>query len=168
MQDFWNIFKFEIRYRFSRPATYAYFGMLFAIAFLLFGGGFTPASEKVYHNSPYVIASLQSIISIFGVLLASAIMGVPIYRDLEHKTGTFMFSYPLTKAAYFMGRFWGSFVVLLFITTGVMFGMYFGSLIGAATGWTEAGRYGPHVLINYIQPRQRPNNSIQQEVALKR
>jgi ABC-2 type transport system permease protein len=152
MQDFWNIFKFEIRYRFSRPATYAYFGMLFAIAILLFGGGFTPASEKVYHNSPYVIASLQSIISIFGVLLASAIMGVPIYRDLEHKTGTFMFSYPLTKTAYFMGRFWGSFVVLLFITTGVMFGIYFGSLIGAATGWTEAERYGPHVFINYIQP----------------
>lgn len=152
MQDFWNVFKFEIRYRLSRPATYIYFGMLFVIAFVLFGGGFTPASDKVSHNSPYVIAQLQSIISIFGILLASAILGVPIYRDLEHKTGSFMFSYPLSKGAYFMGRFWGSFVVLLAITSAVMLGIYLGCIVGAATGWTDAERYGPHVLKFYTHP----------------
>jgi ABC-2 type transport system permease protein len=152
MRDFWNVFKFEIRYRLSRPATYAYFGALFAVAFLLLGGGYTPAAETVFHNSPYVIAQLQVTISLFGVLLASAVMGVPIYRDLEHKTGTFMFSYPLSKFAYFMGRFWGSFVVLLGITTGVMFGIFLGSIIGGATGWTDADRYGPHLLMNYLYP----------------
>ncbi|PRY90700.1 ABC transporter permease/M1 family aminopeptidase [Mongoliibacter ruber] len=152
MRDFWNVFKFEIRYRLSRPATYAYFGALFAVAFVLLGGGFTPAAETVFHNSPYVIAQLQVTISLFGVLLASAVMGVPIYRDLEHKTGTFMFSYPLSKFAYFMGRFWGSFVVLLGITSGVMLGIFVGSIIGGTTGWTDADRYGPHELMNYLHP----------------
>lgn len=75
MKGFWNVFTFEIRYRLARPATYAYFGMVFGISVLLFGGGYTPASDTVYHNSPLVIASLQVNISLFGILLASAIMG---------------------------------------------------------------------------------------------
>ncbi|WP_194775905.1 ABC transporter permease/M1 family aminopeptidase [Pararhodonellum marinum] len=149
---FWNIFTFELRYRFTRPATYIYFAVLFIVAFLLIASGNTPASEKVYHNSPINIAELQLIFSIFGILIASAVMGVPIYRDLEHKTGTFLFSYPISKTAYFMGRFWGSFVTLLFISLGTLFGIYLGSILGPATGWTEAVRYGPNHLVHYFQP----------------
>jgi ABC-2 type transport system permease protein len=148
---FLDIFIFELRYRFSRPATYIYFGLLLVVALLLIGFGNTPASEKVYHNAPIVIANLQLLISLFGILLASAVMGVPLYRDLEHKTGTFLFSYPISKFAYFMGRFWGSFVTLLFISFGSIIGIYLGSLLGPTFG-TDALRYGPNHLMNYLQP----------------
>lgn len=148
---FKDIFIFELKYRFSRPATYIYFAMLFVVAMLLIGFGNTPASEKVYHNAPIVIANLQLLISLFGILIASAVMGVPIYRDLEHKTGTFLFSYPISKFAYFMGRFWGSFVTLLFISLGSILGIYVGSLLGPLFG-TDALRYGPNVFMNYIHP----------------
>ncbi|MFT7035226.1 MAG: ABC-2 type transport system permease protein [Cyclobacteriaceae bacterium] len=148
---FLNIFIFELRYRFGRPATYIYFAMLLVVATLLIGFGNTPASEKVYHNAPIVIANLQLLISLFGILIASAVMGVPIYRDLEHKTGTFMFSFPITKFPYFMGRFWGSFVTLLFISLGSLIGIYLGSLLGPLFG-TDAARYGPNLLLNYIHP----------------
>lgn len=149
---FSDIFIFELRYRFSRPATYVYFALLAIVSLLLIASGSTPASDKVFHNSPYVIANLQVLISIFGILIASAVMGVPIYRDLEHKTATFLFSYPISDKAYFMGRFWGSFVTLLFISLGSLVGIYLGSLIGGATGWTDASRYGPNSLINYLHP----------------
>ncbi|MFT6036018.1 MAG: ABC-2 type transport system permease protein, partial [Marivirga sp.] len=33
-----------------------------------------------------------------------------------------MFSYPISKTAYFMGRFWGSFATLVFISLGVVLG----------------------------------------------
>lgn len=148
---FLDIFIFELRYRFTRPATYIYFAMLFLVATLLIGFGNTPASEKVYHNSPIVIANLQLLISLFGILIASAVMGVPIYRDLEHKTGTFLFSYPISKFSYFMGRFWGSFVTLLFISLGSIIGIYVGSLLGPTFG-TDAMRYGPNEFMNYFQP----------------
>ncbi|MFV8227108.1 hypothetical protein, partial [Christiangramia aquimixticola] len=85
---FKDIFLFELKYRFSRPATWIYFALLLIVPLLLIGFGNTPASEKVYHNSPIVIANLLVLVSLFGILIASAIMGVPIYRDLEHKTGT--------------------------------------------------------------------------------
>ncbi|MDE0559385.1 hypothetical protein OU792_05255, partial [Algoriphagus sp. NF] len=112
---FKDIFIFELKYRFSRPATYIYFLILLIVPMLLVGFGNTPASEKVYHNAPIVIANLLLLVSMFGILIASAVMGVPLYRDLEHKTGTFLFSYPISETGYFMGRFWGSFVTLLFI-----------------------------------------------------
>jgi ABC-2 type transport system permease protein len=125
--------------------------LLLVISLLLIGFGNTPASEKVFHNSPIVIANLQLLISIFGILIASAVMGVPLYRDLEHKTGTFMFTYPISKSAYFMGRFWGSFLTLLFISLGVMVGIYLGSILGPLFG-TDAERYGPNTWINYLHP----------------
>jgi len=147
-----DIFIFELRYRFKRPATYLYFGLLLVVALLLFASGSTGATEKVYHNSPIVIANLMLLISLFGILIASAVMGVPMYRDIEHKTGTFLFSLPITKSAYFMGRFWGSFVTLLFISLGVLLGVYLGSIIGSLTGWTPAARYGPNEFMNYFHP----------------
>ena len=147
-----DIFIFELRYRFTRPATYMYFGLLLIVSLLLFASGSTPATEKVYHNAPIAIANLMLIISLFGILIASAVMGVPIYRDIEHKTGTFLFSLPITKPAYFMGRFWGSFVTLLFITLGVVVGIYLGCVIGSITGWTPAERYGPNLFMNYFHP----------------
>ncbi|MEM1407567.1 MAG: M1 family aminopeptidase [Bacteroidota bacterium] len=149
---FWNIFTFELKYRFRRPATYIYFTLFAFVALLLIASGSTPASEKVYHNAPVVIAELYVLFSLFGIMIASAVMGVPLYRDLEHKTGTFLFSYPISKTAYFMGRFWGSFVTLVFITLGGVLGVWLGSVIGPGTGWTEALRYGPNTLANYFQP----------------
>ena len=148
---FKDIFLFELNYRFRRPATWIYFFLLLISAMLLIGFGSTPASEKVFHNAPIIIANLLLLISIFGILIASAVMGVPLYRDLEHKTGTFLFSYPISKFGYFMGRFWGSFVTLLFISLGALLGIYLGSLVGPLLG-TESERYGPNLLINYLQP----------------
>ncbi len=148
---FKDIFLFELKYRFGRPATWIYFSLLLIVPLLLIGFGNTPASEKVFHNAPIVIANLIILVSLFGILIASAVMGVPLYRDLEHKTGTFLFSYPITKFGYFMGRFWGSFVTLLFISLGVLIGVYLGSLLGPIFG-TDAERYGPNELINYLQP----------------
>lgn len=148
---FKDIFLFELKYRFGRPATWIYFGLLIIVPFLLFSFGNTPASEKVYHNAPINIANFLILVSFFGILIASAVMGVPLYRDLEHKTGTFLFSYPISKFGYFMGRFWGSFLTLLFISSGALIGIYLGSLLGPAFG-TDALRYGPNPLINYLYP----------------
>ncbi|WP_026947108.1 ABC transporter permease/M1 family aminopeptidase [Algoriphagus marincola] len=148
---FKHVFVFEIKYRFSRPGTWVYFFILFIVPFLLFGFGNTPASEKVYHNSPINIANFLTLVSFFGILIASAIMSVPLYRDLEHKTANFLYTYPISRAAYFMGRFWGSFVVLLFISLGPILGIFLGSIVGPTFG-IDPLRYGPNEIIYYLQP----------------
>jgi hypothetical protein len=38
-------------------------------------------------------------------MIASAIMGVPVYRDIEHKTENYYFTYPISEKGYILGRF---------------------------------------------------------------
>ncbi len=149
---FLSIFIFEIKYRIKRPATWAYFGILFLFAFVvgIYGGG--PASEKTFVNSPHAIATMITIMSIFQILMASAIMGVPIYRDLEYQTKDYFFTYPIREKAYFMGRYLGSFVILFIVCTGFIFGLWAGEPIGILTGEVEPERSGPFVLSHYLYP----------------
>lgn len=149
---FWQIFSFEIKYRLKRPATYLYFLAFFLIAVLCFSTGSTPASEKVYHNSPVVLAQFMAIFSMVMMLVCSAVMGVPLYRDIEHNTGNYYLSYPISENGYFWGRCLGSFLFVILIGTSLMVGAWFGSLIGPVFDWIPAKRIGPNHLVNYLQP----------------
>jgi ABC-type transport system involved in multi-copper enzyme maturation permease subunit len=110
---FWQIFSFELKYRIKRPATYIYFFLFFFLGFLITAAGWSNASEKVFHNAPWTIAYSNALYSMGMMFICSAFMGVPLYRDIEHQTRNYLFSYPITKASYFWGRFIGSFVSAL-------------------------------------------------------
>ena len=58
---FKEIFKFEIKYRLKRPATWAYFGILFLFGIIVGISGDTPASEKVFVNSPTVFRIVRGL-----------------------------------------------------------------------------------------------------------
>ncbi|NJO01381.1 MAG: hypothetical protein HC880_06565 [Bacteroidia bacterium] len=149
---FWKIFSFELRYRLGRPATYLYFAILFLFAFLnvIYGGG--PSSEKAFVNSAYAISSLLIVLSIFSMLISSAVMGMPVYRDIEHQTHTYFFSYPIREKTYLMGRFWGSFVVLVLISLGIHVGFALGAALGPYLGLEDSERFGQFNLMAYIVP----------------
>ena len=149
---FLQIFLFELRYRAKRPATYLYFFLFFLIGFLSMATGSTPASEKVFHNAPWVMASANITFSMLMMLVCSAVMGVPLYRDIEHQTRQYLFSYPITKFGYFWGRFIGSFVVVLVIGSAFNWGSIAGTSIGPIMGWVPAERIGSFGLWNYFQP----------------
>lgn len=149
---FTNIFIFELKYRLGRPATYVYFFILFLFAFVSAIYGNVPGSEKTYINSAYTLSVIILILSIFETMIASAVMGVPVYRDIEYNTQGYFMAYPINEKSYLLGRFAGSFVVLIFITLGVHFGMLLGSFFGPVFGTEEAGRYGPFRYMYYIYP----------------
>lgn len=147
---FWKIFLFEIKYRLKRPATYAYFGILFLYALVSGIYGNSPASEKVFVNSSYAIGQFLIILSIFEMLIASAVMGVPIYRDIEYQTKDYFFAYPIHEKSYLMGRFMGSFVILMLISFGYHIGTLLGGPLGVAAGEIEPEQFGPVVLYYYF------------------
>jgi hypothetical protein len=149
---FFKIFLFELRYRLKRPATWAYFGILFLFAFIVGVYGGSPASEKTYVNSPAAIGLMITIMSIFQMLMASAVMGVPIYRDLEYQTKDYFFTYPINEKSYFLGRYLGSFAIMVLICTGFLFGLWLGEPVGLLSGEVEPERSGPFVLWNYLYP----------------
>ena len=149
---FKEIFLFEIKYRLKRPATWAYFGILVIFGLIVSIGGNGSASEKVFVNSPVAIATVLSTISIFGIMLSSAIMGVPVYRDIEHKTENYYFSYPVTEKGYLLGRFFGSMAVLLLVSLGLHIGLVIGFAIGPFAGYVEPDRFTNFNFWHYLQP----------------
>jgi len=149
---FKEIFLFEIKYRLKRPATWAYFAILLIFGLIVSIGGNGPASEKVFVNSPVAIATMLSTISVFGVMLSSAIMGVPVYRDIEHKTENYFFSYPVSEKGYLLGRFCGSLSVLFMVSLGLQIGLIIGFMIGPYAGYIEAERFTSFNLWHYVQP----------------
>lgn len=147
-----EIFFFELKYRLKRPATWAYFGILFVFALFLSIGGLTGGSEKVFINAPYAIATNLNMVSIFGIMLASAIMGVPVYRDIEHGTQHYFFSYPISEKGYILGRFAGSMMTLFLVSLGLIFGLIIGFAIGPYAGFEPAERYTSFDFWHFLQP----------------
>ncbi|OBQ55511.1 ABC transporter permease [Tamlana sp. s12] len=149
---FKEIFLFELKYRLKRPATWAYFSMLLVFGLIFSISGDVPTSEKAFVNSPLSIARMINVVSIFGIMLASAIMGVPVYRDLEHKTMNYYFTYPITEKGYILGRFLGSMFILFMVSLGFNLGLILGFEIGPFVGIIEPERYTSLNLWHYIQP----------------
>ena len=149
---FRQIFSFEIQYRISRPATWIYLAIFLLIGFLTTSTGWSPASEKVMHNAPWTMAEGNIIFSFAMILVCSAVMGVPLYRDIEYSTRNYLYAVPITKGGYFWGRFFGSLVFVLLIGTGFSWGAFLGSFVGPPLGWVPAERIGSYGLWNYFYP----------------
>ena len=126
----YEIFKFEIQYRIKRPDTYIFFLLLFLFSIVgvdfIFQGPELGAMKK---NSPIIIAKTMGAISGLFMILASMIMGVSVLRDFEYNIESLMFSTPISKKDYLLGRFLGAFTVLLFAYSGILFGMMLGELM---------------------------------------
>ena len=124
----YEIFKFELIYRLKRPETYLFFTFLFL--FSMFGVDFIFQGADIglmKKNAPLIIAKTMAAITGILMILVSMIMGVPVLRDYQYNTEALLFINPLTKRDYLVGRFLGSFTILLFIFTGLLFGMMLGS-----------------------------------------
>jgi ABC-2 type transport system permease protein len=146
-----EIIRFELLYRKNRAATYIYFFIIFLMCFLAvttdvvqIGG----AVGQVKENSPIVITQMTLIVSVFLSLIASAVMGVAVLRDFEHNTEAIMFSTPMKKFDYLMGRFLGSFVVLVFIGCGI----WTAFMLGDVMWWREKDKLLPFQPWTYLQP----------------
>ena len=119
----WNIIKFELKYRLGRPATYIYFLIMLGLSFLFTATDLVQASGgggKVMDNSPVQIAIIMMLMMWIGLLICSAVMGVPVIRDFEHNASPLIFTTPIRKRQYLGGRFIGSFVILLIIIAGIL------------------------------------------------
>ena len=147
---FWTIFRFELRYRFSQPTTYLYFGVFALFAFLsqtVDDFGFN-SSPKVHVNSPDALTELFTISSILGMFVTAAVLGTPIYRDDKDGMTGLLYTTPLPKGAYLSGRFLGSLLAMWFILAGTAAG----ALLGMWAPWVEASKLGPLMPLALLGP----------------
>src|SRR5580698_5246422 len=152
MRLFWEFFRFEMRFRFKSLSTYMYFLIWLAFSFLCVAsesfGPVSNANGKVLLNGPWGLSLNFIFCSLFGLLIIAAIFGTSMLRDFQRDTYQILFTKPISKFAYLGGRWFGSFVVTVFVFSGVVFGSYFGTL----APWADHNRIGPSHLWWYLQP----------------
>lgn len=145
----YEIFKFEIKYRIKRPDTYIFFLFLFlfsivGVDFVFQGIGF----GAIKKNAPLVIAKTMGAITGIFMILASMIMGVSVLRDFEYNIESLMYVNPIKKRDYLIGRFLGSFTVLLFVFSGILLGM----VLGEFMPWHNPNDFNSFNLLSYLKP----------------
>ncbi|WP_282079710.1 ABC transporter permease/M1 family aminopeptidase [Aquimarina algiphila] len=120
-----EILRFELQYRLKRPATWIYIILGLIIAGMW--GALMQSSTPEFINSPNNIIGIIGPVSIISIFFYAAIMGVPIFRDKDHKTAQTYFTFPITQKSYVLGRFLGSFTIVtllnLFILLGIIIGL---------------------------------------------
>ncbi|MBC3788040.1 ABC transporter permease/M1 family aminopeptidase [Spirosoma utsteinense] len=146
-----SIFRFEFRYRRNRPATYIFFVLLLGMSFALVTTdmlkGLTGGAIK--DNATVVISRISLILFLMmGVLISSAIMGVAVVRDFEHRTDALFFTKPIQRWEYLTGRYLGAMLLLLLTLTAIPLGL----MMGEAAPWRDADRLLPFRLSTYWQP----------------
>lgn len=149
---------FEIKKKLQQISTYVYFGIFFLITFLAVlsaGGAFMQdgvrvggSGGKVMINSPIVLFVIFSGIHQLGMIITAAVMGQAVYQDFHHRTFTMFYTSPINKLQYLLGRFLGSFVILVFIFSSMGFGAFFGTL------WPTVDQelFGENHLESYVRP----------------
>ena len=82
----YEIFKFEIKYRLKRPETYVFLGFLLLFSAVgvdfIFQGVELGLMKK---NAPPVIAKTMGVITGIFMIMVSMIMGVPVLRDYQYE-----------------------------------------------------------------------------------
>ena len=145
----YEIFKFELKYRVRRADTYIYFVFLFFFSIIavdfMYGGVDIGLVKK---NAPIIIAKTMGALTGITMMIASMIMGVPILRDAEHDIESLIFVNPIKKRDYLLGRFLGSFVILILIFSALIWG----NALGEFLPWRNANDLNPYDFMVYVQP----------------
>lgn len=144
----YEIFKFEIRYRVKRIDTYLYFAILFFYSLIAVDFIFDGPFDQLKRNAPYIIARTMAIVTALFTMVTSMIMGVAALRDFDHQMESLMFINPIKKRDYLMGRFLGSFTVLIFIFSALLFGMMLGNYLP----WVESSTRLPFNFWHFLHP----------------
>ncbi len=109
------------------------------------------AVGNVNRNSPHIITIYAGIMSIFGLLIATAFFNNAALRDFKNGFNEILFTTPLSKQGFFFGRFFGALILSTIPLLGVFLGIMFGTWIAPLAGWIEPDRFSAisyHAFLN--------------------
>jgi hypothetical protein len=138
---FWRITWFEISYWLRSKMLWVFFGL---IALMVFGAVstsnitiFVPLANT-HHNAPFVISEFYGFMSLVLLLMAAAFVNSAALRDFRFNTHQIVFSTPMRRRDYLLGRFIGATLV----TTIPMLGVSAGILAGKYMPWVDPDQWG--------------------------
>jgi hypothetical protein len=158
LRIFAGILAFELRFYGKRLSTWIYAALFGGLGFLVtqlaggaiagsnFAVGGTDGSVKV--NSPYITTILVTVLSLFATMVTAAIAGTSGQRDHADGMHALVFSCPVGKWPYLLGRTVGAAIVSLGVCGAIGVGLWLGSL----SPLVDAERFGPTHLVDFFVP----------------
>ena len=89
--------------------------------------------ENTYRNAPFVVQNFYAMMAILTCLMTTAFVNDAASRDFAHKTSQLMFTKPISKFGFLMGRFWGAVCIAIIPILGVSLG----ALLGPEMPWND-------------------------------
>ena len=138
----WQILKFELRYWLRSWMLWIF---LLIVSALIFAAASTDNIRlgdsilNTYRNAPFVIQNFYSFIGLFTLLMIPAFVNSAAARDFTYRTYEIVFSTPLRRRDYLIGRFAGATLVSVVPMLGVSIGI----LLAKYMPWVDADRWGP-------------------------
>ncbi|MES2395752.1 MAG: hypothetical protein V4549_07105, partial [Bacteroidota bacterium] len=152
---FKQIFLFELKLWFKKPATYIFFLVFFGLSMLLTAAvagllGGTSSDSNATINSANAIAGILNGLStdIIGAIILITIIAPAVYKDFQYNMHPLLFTKPISKFGYLFGRFTAAFLVAMFVLTGTVLG----HMITCALPGIEPEKLGAFNIMNYLQP----------------
>ncbi|MEM7474943.1 MAG: M1 family aminopeptidase [Planctomycetota bacterium] len=90
-------------------------------------------------NSPFTIQMMYSAMSTIAIIMTAAFVNGAASRDFQYNTHQLIFTKPIGKLSYVMGRFCGSVLVAILPMLGVSLGI----LLASGMPWNEPENWGP-------------------------
>jgi ABC-2 type transport system permease protein len=137
-----HILAFEIRYWFRGWMVWIF---LLIVAAMIFGAASTDditlgdALSNTLRNSPYNIQNFYAFIGLIAMIMAAAFVNSAAARDFSFNTYQIVFSTPLRKSDFLLGRFFGA----TFVSMIPMLGVSIGVILAKYMPWVDPERWGP-------------------------
>jgi hypothetical protein len=140
-----DLLKFELKYHFGQ-ISFKVAALLFFVLgyFCAVQGGF--GSEEVHKNSPYVIANIIALLSLFSIFSGTLFSANVVLRDAMYKMEAVVFTTSIKKLPYFGVRLLGLLIAVFSLLVLVALGIYVG------TFFIDADRLGAFHIIYFLQP----------------
>lgn len=139
---FRNFFLFEIRYWLTGWMVYIFLAIV-ALLFLAASSSDNiqvgSSLENTYRNAPYVIQNFYAMVSLLTSLMIAAFVNSAASRDFAYQTTQIIFTKPIQRIPFLLGRFFGSAIVAMIPMLGVSLGV----LLAPGMPWSDAARFGP-------------------------
>jgi ABC-type transport system involved in multi-copper enzyme maturation permease subunit len=138
---FRHFFLFELRYYLR--------GMMVWIFFLIIGALILGAASSdnvrvggavgnVNRNAPFVVQNFYAVVSVLTLLMTTAFANSSAIRDFQYNTHQIIFSLPISRWGFLLGRFWAAVLVSVIPALGVSLGV----LLAPFMPWADAARFG--------------------------
>ncbi|UZJ40733.1 ABC transporter permease [Prosthecochloris sp. SCSIO W1101] len=135
-----TIVPFELRTRFRSPLTWL------MLVMMVFQGVWFPFAfyDNYVHDETLINGAGNFYICLSGggiilMIIIAMITGMSLYRDIEERTALFLYAFPVSEKRFFLGRFFGAYIINLLLVLAYMLGMVIMPYLGVG----PADKFGP-------------------------